>query len=179
MQETSSHAMSAADSPAPKPRPLPPDARRCQGEGRDGERCKAYAVRGQSLCAGHAGLGIAADPAAAQAASVRVRKEQAEDRQHVAEKAQRTVKQALAGLAEELVEELKGAYRAALRSGSADDLRRAQAAEYLLSRVYGKPAQPTRDETPTVATALAELDDLSLEELGALARGLPTPPRSA
>lgn len=40
-------------------------------------------------------------------------------------------------------------------------------------RVHGRAVQPTRDDTPTVASALASMDDLSLEELAALAQGLP------
>jgi hypothetical protein len=57
-----------------------------------------------------------------------------------------TVKQRLAALADELVERMAAAYRDALETGSPDDLRRAQAAEALLSRVYGKPVQPTEEQ---------------------------------
>jgi hypothetical protein len=56
---------------------------------------------------------------------------------------------------------------------------RAKAADQLLSRVLGKPAQPTRDETPTLHGDLAQLEAMSLEELSALARGLPTDPEAA
>lgn len=170
----------ATTPPAPK-RQLPPDERRCTERGKDGERCKAYAVRGSDplLCAGHAGRGIAANPLEAARQSAAVRKQQAEDREHVASEARKTVKQQLAGLSEELVGDLRAAYRDAIQTGSQEALRRAQAAEYLLSRVYGKPAQPTRDETPTVASALEELDSLSLEELAALAHDLPTQTRNA
>ena len=65
---------------------LPPDERRCTvTHASTGERCKAWAVKGdeRQLCAGHAGLGVAASPEvarAAQQAGARRRSEVAEER---------------------------------------------------------------------------------------------------
>src|SRR4051812_51573 len=66
---------------------LPPDEKRCTGTGKDGDRCKAWAMKGaredlggERLCAGHGGKGLAASPeAASQAArlSAEGRREQA------------------------------------------------------------------------------------------------------
>lgn len=85
----------------------------------------------------------------------------------------------MAEVLEELQADVEAAYRDALTSGSPEDLRRAQAAELLMSRVHGRPAQPTRDETPTLHGDLAQLEAMSLEELSALARGLPADPEPA
>lgn len=103
-------------------------------------------------------------------ASAQARTRRAEERTAAVEEARKGTRVLLAEAVEELGANLVAAYRAALASGSPVDLRRAQAAEYLLSRVYGKPAQPTRDDTPSVVGTLAELEAMSLEDLARLAR---------
>ena len=104
----------------------------CAGTRKDGQPCTAHALKGGTLCSGHAGLGIAADPKryspAGAAASARVRQDRARQRtmsvlDHLAQAAERD---ALA-IATEL--------RDAGRSG---DWR---ATEALLTRVYGKPVE--------------------------------------
>ena len=104
----------------------------CAGTRKDGQPCTANAVKGGTLCPGHAGLGIAADPKryspAGAAASARSRQARAQQRtmsvlDHLAAAVQRD---ALA-IATEL--------RDAGRSG---DWR---ATEALLTRVYGKPVE--------------------------------------
>jgi hypothetical protein len=79
-----------------------------------------------------------------------------------------STKARLAVVLEELQVEVVAAYTAALRTGSPEDLRRAQAAEALLSRVHGRPTQPTVDETPQLPTDVAALLALSPEERRAL-----------
>jgi hypothetical protein len=120
-----------------------------------------------------------ANASRAQAASVDSKARAAQERERKRERARMSTKDRIAEVLEELQGDVEAAYRAALTTGSAEDLRRAQAAELLMSRVHGRPAQPTRDETPTVASSLEELERLSLEELSALARGLPADPEPA
>jgi hypothetical protein len=168
--------MQPLDSPAPQPASAPPPTR-CNATTGKGEKCKAYAIRGTQLCRGHSLSREEREQMTA--ASAAARSAQAEARSDALEAARKGTRVKLGEAVEELGSELVAAYRAALRTGSPEDLRRAQAAEYLLSRVYGRPAQPTRDETPTVASALSELEALSLEELSALARSLPTHPEAA
>ena len=136
-------------------------------------------MRGGTLCAGHAGLGVAANPQAAQEAAAASQRAKAADRRQKAERAKMSTRERVAEVLEELQGDVEAAYRAALRTGSPEDLRRAQAAELLMSRVHGRPAQPTRDETPTLHGDLAALEAMSLEELSALARSLPTHPEGA
>ena len=106
----------------------------CAGTTKKGERCRAHAVKAGdgTLCAGHAGLGFAGDPAAyarqGHALALAKRQEKARQRKmtvldHLAAAVQRD---ALA-IATEL--------RDAGRSG---DWR---ATEALLTRVYGKPVE--------------------------------------
>lgn len=56
---------------------------------------------------------------------------------------------------------------------SPDDQVALRGLQLWLDRVHGRAVQPTRDDTPTVASTLEELEGLTLEELGALARDLP------
>ncbi len=73
-----------------------------------------------------------------------------------------STKQPLAEVVEELQEEITAAYRDAIKTGDPDDLRRAQAAEHLLTRVYGKPVQPL-EESPEKPETLKVLEAMTPE----------------
>jgi hypothetical protein len=140
-----------------------------------GIRCRAYAVKGGTLCRGHSMS--PEEKTALTAASAASRSKRAEARRD----ALKSTKQRLAEVVEELQGEIEGAYRDALRTGSPEDLRRAQAAEALLSRVLGRPTQPTEDITPgnPVLDAFASLSPDERRALLRLAQPLPTDPDTA
>jgi hypothetical protein len=96
-----------------------------------------------------------------------VRQQQAEVRQERRENAIRSTREALALAAEELRDEIVAAYRDAIQTGDPQDLRRADAAERLLSRVYGKPTEKveTTVETPE---AIQQRRDMTPEQRAAL-----------
>src|SRR5574338_1099104 len=144
----------------------------CSATTTGGERCKAKPVRGKTTCRLHSLTPEErkANAARAQAASVESKARAQAERERKRERARMSTRERVAEVLEELQAEVEAAYRAALLTGSPEDLRRAQAAEMLMSRVHGRPAQPTRDETPTVAGDLAALEAMSLDELAALAR---------
>ena len=50
--------------------------------------------------------------------------------------------------AEELQDAIVAAFEQALTTGHSDAVRRAEAAEILMSRVYGRPVQPSEEVTP-------------------------------
>lgn len=131
------------------------------------------------MCAGHLGRGLAGDPTAAAHAANASRRAEGERRRERAQRARMSTKERLVEVLEELQADVVAAYRTALRTGSPEDLRRAQAAELLLSRVHGKPVAPTLDATPTLQGDLLALEAMPLEELAALARALPTDGQAA
>src|SRR3954463_2393647 len=109
----------------------------CEGIKADGERCRARAANGGKLCAGHAGLGIAADPAAygraAAKASAEVRAARATERRM-------SLLDRMAAEIEARSEEIVGRYIAA---GERGDWR---ALEALVTRVHGKPVERVQVE---------------------------------
>lgn len=109
----------------------------CQAKRRDGQPCGARAVRGERLCAGHLGLGLAADP---RAASRRGAARSAEVRAERVEARKRGIKQVLAEAVErEYLDDIVNAYGRGLRDPDAAVAVRS--AEALLSRVHGKPKE--------------------------------------
>jgi len=143
----------------------------CEGIKKNGERCGARAVHGERLCAGHLGLGLAADPKAASrrgaARSAQVRAERVEARK-------RGIKQALADAVEqEYLDDILDAYGRGLRDPDAAVAVRS--AEALLSRVHGKPKETIEQQIldPLDAYKLkldAYLSTLSADELSVLLR---------
>lgn len=129
-----------------------------------GERCKAFAMHGSTMCAGHAGKGFGADPSQAARKSAEVRSGQAEVRR-------KRLRDALADAVEgELHEAIVAAYRTALVSGEAGE--RLRAAEALLSRVYGKPKETVETVQRERPKELQEIADMTPEERDALWREL-------
>jgi len=61
-----------------------PEDRRCAATVRDGTRCRSYSVRGEALCGGHLGLGLAASPVEHARRSHEVRRHMKLTRQIVA-----------------------------------------------------------------------------------------------
>jgi hypothetical protein len=61
--------------------------------------------------------------------------------------------------AEELQDAIAAAFEEALTTGHPDAVRRAEAAEILMSRVYGRPVQPSEEVTPKSDT-LREIQDM-------------------
>ena len=79
----------------------------------------------------------------------------------------RTTKEALALAAEELRDEIVAAYRDAIETGDPQALRRADAAERLLSRVYGKPTEKV-ETTVGVPESIQQLRAMTPEQRLAL-----------
>jgi hypothetical protein len=130
------NATSDSEEPAPEPvNPAgnPPDDRRCTGI-TEGRRCLAWAVKGETLCAGHLGLGIPAMREGSRKAAEARR----EARLSVRERA-------LAALDDDWPDVL-----AALRRGLKDgDARKAsQTAVSYVQLVFGKQLQKPEDEKP-------------------------------
>ena len=143
--------------------PLPPDDRRCTEVGRDGERCKAWAVKGaeRQLCAGHAGLGVAASPDAARAAQ----KVATRRRREVAEERPRSYRETLQRAWEENAADVVARRMEIIRNGSdADALRAIEAME---NRIYGRATERVEVEATGPSTVDA-VRLMPLEERRAL-----------
>lgn len=122
--------------PAPEPvNPAgqPPDERRCTGIV-SGRRCGAWAVKGESQCAGHLGIGI-------QEAQLGSRK---------AAEARREARQSVRARAATALDEDFDDVLAALRRGIKQDdpAKAAKAASDYVSLVYGRQLQKPDDEKP-------------------------------
>jgi hypothetical protein len=138
-------------------------ASRCAAVKADGTPCRAFALRDGDLCAGHAGIGLAANPREAGlkgcARSAEVRAERAEIRK-------RGVRQVLAeAVEEEFLPAIKRAYGRGLESD--DPSIAVRSAEALLSRVYGKPKETIVDnrEVPADFQAVRDMTSEQREKL--------------
>lgn len=123
-------------------------ANRCSETKKSGEPCGAWAVNGGTLCAGHAGLGIAADPHAYASDGARAKAANARDRAALRKE---TLLERLARLLEEQAGEIVAEYRAAGKSG---DWR---ATEALITRVHGKPVERVQVEAPADPLGVASM----------------------
>jgi hypothetical protein len=125
-------------------------SRVCTASKTDGTPCTNYSSvkhfeqTGESLCAGHAGLGVATGAYAREGAraSAEVRTHSAQARREAVERSKMSTRERLAQVLEELQDEVAAAYSRAIETGDPEDLRRVDAAERLLSRVHGRPIQP-------------------------------------
>jgi len=144
------------------PIPTPPK-QQCEGiSKKTGERCQAFAVHGERLCAGHGGKGFGADPAAAAKKSAQIRSGQAEARR----RGPRDVyAQALVDNAEALVARLL-----AIALKGEDDGAALRAIEQLTSRVLGKPKETV--ETHERPDELKKIAEMTPQERDALWREL-------
>lgn len=142
---------------------VPPDERRCihvypEGE-KEGQRCVGWALREQEarLCAGHAGLGIAASPEAARAAQALGAERRSEEASAAKKTPIQVYRDALRVNAEKLSARL---LEIAANGNDSDSLR---AIEQLTSRVMGKPKDHVELETKAPAV-LADLAAMTQEE---------------
>jgi hypothetical protein len=135
-------------------------------------------VKGEDLCAGHLGRGIASDPAGYGKRGAKVSGEIRRDR---AETRKRRTLDVLAAAVEDLQSEIRAAYEAGLRGEDGAE-QRVRVAEMLLSRVHGKPkeTQVVEVEMPDDFQALRQMSVRDLAQLyrqldgdGALAQLLP------
>lgn len=146
---------------------VPPAERRCTATStRTGERCTAYVPRGAEglpdrRCAGHSGLGIAANPQAFGTVGAQA---SAEARSRRAERRKTTFQSALEAEAVEHAEALAATIRALALDPQNAPSERLAAAKLLVERAHGKAVQPTEDRTAQ------SVDDLSLEDLVAIWR---------
>ena len=140
-----------------------------------GERCKAYAMTGKEKCRAHS---MSAEEKAALTAASAAKRASVREAREDAETSARLGLRALLG---QRLEERADAITARLEALalSPDDQTALRGMQLWLDRVHGRAVQPTRDDTPTVAGSLAELEAMSLDELAELARGLPTDPEGA
>ena len=155
----------------------PPD-RRCQGVKGDGSACTAWTVQGESYCAGHLGLGVAAGGDVARAAQ----RQGARDRSEQLRKAKRAPQAVYRDAVTEHAEEFVRARLEIIRDPKASASDRLAAMSALENRALGKPDQPTTHvvEMPDDFQVLRTMsrEDLGalyrqLQADGALARGLP------
>lgn len=125
----------------------------CTATAKHGGRCKAHPVRGETLCAGHLGLGVGGGDATLSAKGVAARVAAGKAR---VEARRMTALDHAAAVLERHGEELAGLIMAAARKG---DWR---AVAFLYERVYGKPVEKTEDVTHRELSDLtqAERDEL-------------------
>lgn len=167
-----------SDSPAFHPsRPQGEERQQCEGTSkRTGERCTAPPMRGERLCAGHAGRGVAASPEAARAGAEAANAGRREQAQARAEARKATLRDLLARQLEEHAETIAAALLDVIQTGThADKLR---AIEQWTSRVYGKPTERvetgplTEPETDRELRAMTEEERLALIRRYEDARGM-------
>lgn len=159
-------------------RPLPPEGERCTGVKRDGSRCTLKRAEGYGdKCRAH---GMSPEERTALSrAGVEARQRRAEERSDVVERGRKGLKALMAERLEERADVIVARLVDVVEHGTdADALR---AAEVLMSRVYGRPVQPTEDLTPQrVPTTADEVRAMSPEERRALlALALPAHPNTA
>jgi hypothetical protein len=75
-----------------------------------------------------------------------------------------STKQMLTMLLEDLQDNIRQAFAEAIATGDPEAVRKAQAAELLISRIHGKAVTPTRDENLEMPRDLEELKHMSPEE---------------
>lgn len=142
---------------------------KCSAITKSGNPCRAYAVGGGELCAGHSGLGFGADPAGS------ARKRAEKQREYAQERSKGLLERLAQDLDAEAAEIVK-TYRAA---GRTTDERVGDYRAYgeWITRVYGRPVE--RVEVGQVDVAgVRELSDAELEELVARGGGLHVVPRT-
>ena len=153
---------------------LPQKPSRCKGITRDGRPCGAAPVRGTDQCAGHAGLGLQGKAAALGRRGNEVKRQQAAQRERDAQTARMSVAQRLAFELEASAADIVQAFLDAIKLGTPEAQRRADMADRLLTRVYGKPTETVQVEH-SGPPRLAILQGLDLEgrlELLGRIRGL-------
>ncbi len=128
---------------------------RCGATTKAGTPCRAYAMQGSSLCAGHAGAGFGADPRAAARRSAQVRSEQAETR---SEARNRGLSDLLAERLEQRADAIVDRLMRIIETG--DDTNAIRALVEIMNRVYGRPKETVEHQV----SRNEELRDLSHEE---------------
>jgi hypothetical protein len=142
------------------------DPRLCTFVKPDGSLCKGWKAKGTALCAGHLGLGMAADPAAY---SKEAAHRSAEVRQEAAQVRKRRAVDVYREAAEQHAEEFVRVRVAIVRDRRASAGDRLKAMEQLEARALGRPTE--RIETETVRSeAQQELDNMTPEQRIALLR---------
>jgi hypothetical protein len=131
------------------PRPAP---RRCVATSKNGQSCKAYALRDEELCAGHAGRGLAANSKAAASQSAVRRQTQAQVRKKRAIDIYRDA-------VEEHAEDFIALRLAAVKDTSLPMSERLKAAEQLENRGMGKPKETL--ETKEISEAEQWMEGLT------------------
>lgn len=148
-----------AASPAPEPinpAGLPPDERRCQGITKGGNRCVAWAITGETLCAGHAGISLEA-ARSARSAQAEARKE-----------ARQSVRERAAAALDDDFPAVLEALRIGLAEGKPSE--RARVAVSYVQLVFGRQLQKPEDEKPEADPL--DVASLTRDERDALKRQL-------
>lgn len=122
----------------------------CEGTSkRTGERCTRPTAKGGTLCAGHAGYGIAADPSAHASDGARAKAANARERAALRKE---TLLERISRQTEERASEIVQAYfTAGVERG---DWR---ALEALVTRVHGKPVERVEVEAPADPFGVADM----------------------
>jgi hypothetical protein len=138
--------------------------RSCEHVGADGSRCRGWKVKGERLCAGHLGRGVAANPAAyARGAAAR----SAEIRHGKAEARKRRALDVYRDAVEENAQSFVDARLQIINDQAAPAGDRLRAMEQLESRALGKPKESVTVDTEESETERA-LKALTPEERLAL-----------
>lgn len=153
----------------------PPQKLLCKGKKKDGSPCTLVRAQGYGdYCRAH---GMTTEQRMELVrAGVAARQRRAEERSDAVERGRMGLRALMAEALEEHAEEVVGRLLAIVRDGSdADALR---AADTLMSRVYGRPVQPTEDVTERSIPSTAEqVRAMSPEERRALLSLVLTPAR--
>jgi hypothetical protein len=120
----------------------------CAATKRDGTPCRAFAILGSNLCAGHAGKGLAANPVAAAHQSAVSRQAQAEVRKKRAIDVYREA-------VEEHAQSFVDARLQIINDSTAPAGDRLRAMEQLESRALGKPKESVTVDTEESETERA------------------------
>jgi len=148
-------------------RPSPATGERhCEHVRTDGSRCKGWKVKGQSLCAGHLGKGVASDPATYGKRGASVSADIRHDR---AEKAKKRPVDVYRDAMNEHAELFVRERIAIVKDRSQPAADRLRAMEQLENRALGRPTE----RVETVSNPVDEaLEQWSQEEIDAYLRGL-------
>jgi hypothetical protein len=151
----------ALESPAPQ---------RCSATTKAGKPCKAYALEGKAVCLTHNRTPEEREQAArkASARSAEVRAGIVKEREDALRRGQLGLKALMGQRLEAEAEEVTERLRALALSD--DDATALRGIELWLSRVYGRPIQPTQEVTVDMPVNWDELNAMTPEQRRALLR---------
>lgn len=140
-----------------------PSPSRCSATRADGRACTAWATK-TGFCAGHSGLGVAADPSESGFKGADTRRENAAKRRLHAERREMTLAEALAEKAAEERDALVEALFGPVLSDQTSPMEKHRASIAILERMLGKPKEPAVVETTEEELPLEVLVEMWKEQ---------------